>query len=136
MCYIVINNMGLESTTAAVQFIIFMSCKRFPQLVILSARPELAVWCQRRVGSALAGLKWVPKLGLQKLLMFQDVDLKVLYISWEGVNDKMQSTVWTLGKHIFFQAIIEQILPVFPQYIRLNIEHVQQNIQQLRDAQS
>lgn len=55
--------------------------------------------------------------------MFQDVDLKVLYISWEGVNDKMQSTVWTLGKQSFFQAIIEQILPVFPPYFHLNIEH-------------
>lgn len=65
--------------------------------------------------------------------MFQDVDLKVLYISWECVNDKMQSTV---GKQIFFQAIIEQILPVFPQYIHLNIEHEQQNIQQYRDPES
>lgn len=57
MCYIVINNMGLESTTAAMQFIIFMSCERFPQFVILSAGPELAALCQCRVGSALAGLK-------------------------------------------------------------------------------
>lgn len=57
MCYIVINNMGLEPTTAAMQFIIFMSCKRFPQFVILSAGPELAALCQCKVGCALAGLK-------------------------------------------------------------------------------
>lgn len=45
----------------------------------------------------------------------------------------MQSTV---GKQIYFQAIIEQILPDFPQYIHLNIEHLQQNIQQYRDPES
>lgn len=68
--------------------------------------------------------------------MFQDIDLKVLYILWEDVNDKMQSSVWTVGKQIFFQAITEQILPVFPQYMHLNIEHLQQNIQQYKDPES
>lgn len=55
--------------------------------------------------------------------MFQDVDLKVLCIPGEDVDDKMQCTVWTLGKQSFFQAITEQILPVFPPYIHLNMEH-------------
>lgn len=41
---------------------------------------------------------------LQKLLMFQGVGLKVLYVSWEGLDDKVQSPVWTVGKQSFFQA--------------------------------
>lgn len=48
---------------------------------------------------------------LQKLLMFQGVGLKVLYVSWEGLDDKVQSPVWTVGKQSFFQAIVEQTFP-------------------------
>lgn len=33
----------------------------------------------------------------QKLLMYQDVDLKVLYVSWEDVDDTVQNIVWTVG---------------------------------------
>lgn len=40
--------------------------------------------------------------------MFQDVGLKVLCVSWEGLDDKVQSPVWAVGKQSFFQAIVGQ----------------------------
>lgn len=67
--------------------------------------------------------------------MFQDVGLKVLYISWGDVDDEMESSVWTVGKQSFFQAIIEQTSLVFPQLIHLSIGHLQQNIHQYRDPE-
>lgn len=40
--------------------------------------------------------------------MCHDVDLEVLYVSWEGLDNIAQSIVWTGGKQSFFQVTVEQ----------------------------